>query len=174
MKLHRFYIGSRLNRNIQHFGDERMWVQDEQLRHQWERVLKFHVGEDVGLFDDDREFIYKISDIKPDEISLEKVTETHPKKPDKEILLAWSLLKKDNNDLVLQKATELGAKRLVPIIAERSEKTGFDEKRATRIVIEASEQCGRADIPEIDEPMSTVDCIGKYGHHYIFFAADER
>src|SRR5690606_3786410 len=67
--------------------------------------------------------------------------------------LLWSMLKKDKNDWVLQKCTELGVSHFIPLLAERSEKTGFNLERAEKIVIEAAEQCGRSDIPRIREPM---------------------
>lgn len=150
-----------------------MWMQDAELRHQWERVLRLRAGDKVSLFDDEHEFIYSISHIKPDEIVLEKVTEEIPRNS-KQFLLAWSLIKKDNNDIVLQKATELGVTHFVPLLASRSEKTGFDETRATKIVIEAAEQCGRSDIPIIDDLMRPEECIQKFSEHYELYIADQN
>lgn len=151
-----------------------MWLQDKGLMHQWEKVLRFRVGENVGLFDDTAEFIYSIQEFKSGEIELEKVTEERHKKPNKQLLLAWSMIKKDNNDLVLQKGTELGVTHFVPLLAEHSEKTGFDETRALRIVIEAAEQCGRGDIPIIEEMLSPEECVGRFSNHYKLYIADKE
>ena len=57
----------------------------------------------------------------------------------------------------------------------RSEaKTGFDETRALRIVIEAAEQCGRGDIPIIEEMLSPEECVGRFSDHYTLFVADRE
>jgi 16S rRNA (uracil1498-N3)-methyltransferase len=62
-----------------------------------------------------------------------------------------ALIKKDNFEWVLEKCTELGVSRFVPIMAERSEKKNIDIERAKRIIKEACEQCGRGDLPELLE-----------------------
>lgn len=174
MKLHRFYVGERWEREIQHFGDSRCWVQDKELTHQWQKVLRYRVGDELTLFDGSIEVLYKISEIKNDEIALQKVTEISPKKPTKHVLLAWSLLKKDKNDWVIQKATEIGVTHFAPIESERSEKTGFNKERATKILIEASEQCGRIDIPKIDEPLTLSNVIKTYKQAYNLYICNEE
>jgi 16S rRNA (uracil1498-N3)-methyltransferase len=75
-----------------------------------------------------------------------------------EIALLFALSKGEKVDLVVQKATELGAARIVPFAAERSVVRldgGKGEERARRwrrIAEEAARQCGRADVPEIAAP----------------------
>lgn len=173
MKIHRFYIGERKERAVQNFGDERCWVQDSELLHQWRNVLRFRVGDDLSLFDGFIEILYKIAELKNDEVALHKVTELMPKKTKQHTLLAWSLLKKDKNDWVLQKATELGVTHFVPLVSDRSEKTGFNLDRATKIIIEASEQCGRIDIPKIDDVQSLDLVVRSYKNSYQLYACRE-
>ena len=84
----------------------------------------------------------------------------------------WSLLKKDKNDWVLQKCTELGVHKFVPILANRSEKNDLKLDRARKILIEASEQCGRADIPEIREPISLNEAILEYSEKIDLYVAE--
>jgi 16S rRNA (uracil1498-N3)-methyltransferase len=81
------------------------------------------------------------------------------KVPKNNIYLCFSLLKKDKNDWVLQKATELGVSHFVPLLCDRTEKSGFNPDRAQKIVIEAVEQCGRSDIPRIHEPITPEKLI---------------
>ncbi len=170
MKVHRFYIGNKSPREVQHFGSERMWIQDESLRHQWQNVLRLRVGENVDIFNDESNYLYQITEIKDVEIALKKVTEMD-RKISKGHLLAWSLLKKDNNDLVLQKGTEIGISKFVPIISKRTEKQTFDGDRALRIIIEAAEQCGRSDIPDITEVVSLEEAVSTYKDSYRLFVA---
>lgn len=156
-----------------HFGDQRAWVQSAELRQQWIRVLRLRVGEQVSLFDDQAEYLYRLVEIKDNEVAIEKVTELQRQTAPRPLLLAWALLKRDKNDWVLQKATEIGVTHFVPVIAERSEKTGLDIGRSKRIIIEAVEQCGRADVPRIDEPQSLQEVIGEYRQHYDLMVAHQ-
>jgi 16S rRNA (uracil1498-N3)-methyltransferase len=77
-----------------------------------------------------------------------------------DVVLAQALAKGDKLDLIVQKATELGVQRIVPLAAERSvvrldaERGRARAERWRRIAQEASRQCGRADVPAVDEPAS--------------------
>lgn len=154
MRLHRFFVSPQHNRNGAVELTHDFWLHDPTIIHQWRKVLRFQTGQEVVLFDGKKlERLYKIIELKDDEAHLQLVTDMVRKTPKKEVYLLWSLLKKDKNDWVLQKCTELGVSHFVPLIADRSEKTGFNVERAEKIVIEASEQCGRGDIPTIREPM---------------------
>jgi 16S rRNA (uracil1498-N3)-methyltransferase len=90
------------------------------------------------------------------------------------VYLFWSLLKKDKNEWVLQKCTELGVSHFVPIISDRTEKTGFDEGRALKIVQEAAEQCGRSDIPRIREPLGIDAIIQEYKDKIVLYFAEQH
>ncbi|MEI6553333.1 MAG: RsmE family RNA methyltransferase, partial [bacterium] len=65
------------------------------------------------------------------------------------VTILMSLIKNDNFDLVLQKATELGVSEIIPLITDRTIKKDLNMVRSERILIEASEQCGRSDVPVI-------------------------
>lgn len=163
MKLHRFYVGSVHDKWGPLELDHVMWIHDDRLLNQWLRVLRFRPNDQLVLFNDETERIYKITKIEfPHSVHLELVTELERKIPSKHIYLLWSLLKKDKNDWVLQKGTELGVRNFVPIIAERSEKTGFVIERAHKILVEAAEQSGRADIPDVREPITTATAVAEY------------
>jgi len=159
MKIHRFYIDPATNTELTHD----FWLHNEQLVHQWRNVLRFKAGQQVVLFDGRQiERLYDLVELNDREAHVRLITDYVRKTPSKEIYLFWSLLKKDKNDWVLQKCTELGVSHFVPIIADRSEKTGFNLERATKIVIEAAEQCGRSDIPAIREPMTLETATEDY------------
>src|SRR5665213_2273877 len=67
----------------------------------------------------------------------------------REIWLASAVVKKDTFEWIAEKATELGVSHIVPIMAERSEKKSLNMERLEKIIIEASEQSGRGDVPKI-------------------------
>jgi 16S rRNA (uracil1498-N3)-methyltransferase len=158
MRLHRFYVAPKIAEL-----DHSFWLHDESLRNQWLRVLRYRQNDQVILFDGIKhDRLYKIIQIEPDAIKLALVTDFERKLPGKHVYLFFSLLKKDKNDWVLQKCTELGVSNFVPLLADRSEKTGFNIERAEKIVIEASEQCGRSDIPSIREPLHITTALEEY------------
>jgi 16S rRNA (uracil1498-N3)-methyltransferase len=76
---------------------------------------------------------------------------------DKKITLAFSLLKGDNIELVVQKATELGVDSILPLLTERSIVRNIKKERLEAIAIEASEQSGRIDIPKIEQLIKITD-----------------
>lgn len=170
MRLHRFYMRPDELELTQH-----IWVNDEALKNQWLRVLRYREGDQLILFDGvETERLYKIVIIEPQGgIKLELVTDFERKLPARHIYLFFSLLKKDKNDWVLQKCTELGVRNFVPILAERSEKTGFNLERAEKIVIEAAEQCGRSDIPDVREPINLSTALETYKDSVQLLVCDE-
>jgi len=156
MKIHRFYTPD-LELEAE------LWLNIPELLHQWTKVLRFRAGQQIVLFDGvKRDRLYRITKISSKEAHLEMITDYQRQLPKREIYLFWSLLKKDKNDWVLQKCTELGVSHFIPIIADRSEKTGFNVERAEKIVIEAAEQCGRSDIPLVRDSMHVKNALEQY------------
>lgn len=158
MKIHRFFIAdTRL--------EDRLLIDQPEFIWQWTRVLRFRPGQHLVLFNgqgQDRTF--QVTNITKNSVQLELVADNLPLLPDHDTYLFWSLLKKDKNDWVLQKCTELGVTHFVPLLAERSEKTGFHVERAMKIVIEALEQCGRSDTVEVLEPLRVEQALEAYAH----------
>ena len=169
MRLHRFYVHAdeiELRHNF--------WVHDAALLHQWNKVLRFAPGQEVVLFDGTtHDRLYKIVELSQTEAHLQHVTDLERKTPSKEVYLFWSLLKKDKNDWVLQKCAELGVSHFVPLLANRSEKTGFNLERAQKILIEAAEQCGRSDIPAVREPMNLQTAVADYKGNVTLLACEQ-
>lgn len=169
MRLHRFYIDTG---KIELKHD--FWLHDQDILNQWRRVLRFHDGQQVVLFDGQTEDrLYKIAELTEREAHLKLVTELKRQTPKKELYLFWSLLKKDKNDWVLQKCTELGVSHFVPILADRSEKTGFNIERAKKIIIEAAEQCGRSDIPNVREPVHVQTVLDEFSGRVALYVCEQ-
>ncbi len=134
-------------------------VEGSEVRH-IRRVLRLRAGDEIVIFDGSgKEYHGFIVDeglsfvlIRIDHISSSK-KESHL-----EITLAQSLLKGEKMDTLIQKATELGVKEIIPFFSSRSvplaEKTKSQKRhhRWERIVIGASKQCGRGMVPEIGLP----------------------
>jgi len=166
MRLHRFYVTE-----IELKHD--FWLHDQRLIKQWSRVLRFVAGQEVILFNQTHERLYRISELTDREAHLRHVTDMKRTLPKREIYLFFSLLKRDKNDWVLQKCTELGVSHFVPLLAERSISTGFNIERSEKIVIEAAEQCGRSDIPTVREPMRIATVLQEFSGKMPLFICEQ-
>lgn len=165
MKQHRFFVkDTELGESI--------WVDDKNLLRQWLSVLRYQTGSQLVLFDGEREDrLYELTRIGNGAVQLKLVTELERRIPEHDLYLFFSLLKKDKNDWVLQKCTELGVRHFVPILSSRTEKTGFNLERAAKIVVEAAEQCGRSDVPRVREPIHLETALKEFeGKIDLYFA----
>ncbi len=165
MKLHRFIGDFNLTADS-------LFSEEKELVHQLKSVLKIKKGEKIILCDgkgqeasfsvtpQGRGFIFnRESDILSAWMPLNKIT------------LCLSVLKKENFELVVQKATELGVSRIIPVISVRTVKTGLNMTRITKIAKEAAEQSGRGDIPDI-LPISLFEkCLAIEGNKIILHPA---
>lgn len=171
MRLHRFYIPppTKLVHDL--------WLHDESLLHQWNKVLRMVPGQEIVLFNGlDHDRLYRLEVLSKGDAHLIHVTDLVRSLPQRDVYLFWSLLKRDKNDWVLQKCTELGVKHFIPILADRCERTDLSHNRVERwskIVIEAAEQCGRSDIPSLREPITILTAINEYSHDMEICVADQ-
>jgi 16S rRNA (uracil1498-N3)-methyltransferase len=102
--------------------------------------------------------------------------------PDREapvaVHLAMAIIQLEKFELVLQKATELGARSIIPMITERvevrAERYRGKHDRWRKIVFEAVKQSGRTRIPEVEEPAPFDDIIRRDGHKIVFDADAEE
>ena len=145
MRLHRFYVKNTI------FHDT-FDVSDRELVHQWKSVFRYNVGSQVILFDGSGiDYLCMITSLRNLGATVSVIKKNKIENNRKNIWLCVALIKKDNFELVVQKATELGVNHIVPIICEHSEKRKINMDRMQKIAIESSEQSGRSDIPEIHD-----------------------
>src|SRR5712671_4753027 len=135
----------------------------EETRHARD-VLRLQSGDEIFVFDGvGGEFQCSVQTLSRTEAELSVIAEVEPARPESPLALtlAIALLKGEKFDLVIQKATELGVKRIVPLDTERADvrlRDGDSAKRRLtrwqRIALEAAKQTGRAHVPEIDAPVA--------------------
>jgi len=153
----RFFVppGSLGARNITLSGD---------LAHRLARVLRLRRGDTVVLTEGgEREFEVELTDVSAKSVTgVVTGDRASPPEPAVEVVLYQSLIRPNRFDFALEKGTELGVARFVPVINARSQ---FDEasagraERWQRLVIEAAEQCGRGRLPVIDAPLPYAEAI---------------
>lgn len=153
MRLHRFYVSQPLGEDVV--------IKDVSVIKQWSKVFRYKEGDFVILFNGNGyDYQYSIQSITSSQSTLQYIEKSPSYIPKKKVTLYLSLIKKDNFELVVQKATELGVSTIVPIVSERSEKKNLNMERLHKVAIESSEQCFRGDVPTIS-PISTLsDALG--------------
>jgi 16S rRNA (uracil1498-N3)-methyltransferase len=154
MRLHRFYIENQDYETLK-TGDI-FSMKEESLVRQITLILRAQIGDSLNLFTDVYEFECVIVSISKKELALQKKKEVKRLLQKREIILVQSLVKKDKFEWIAQKATELGVTDIIPVISERSEKRGLDEKRLRKILIEATEQSGWGKVPTL-HPIETLE-----------------
>ncbi len=150
----------------------------ERISRQLARVLRLRPGDSIVLFDGRGvDFIAKLQYVQP-ERALAVIQCSQPSRalPAPPITLLQALLRHDHFDLVIEKATELGVVRIVPLRTQRVVvhlddcSTLHRLARWQRIASEASEQCGRGVLPDITAPYSLRDALGLVAaHHLVVF-----
>lgn len=133
---------------------------DGALAHHLRNVLRVRPGEPLVLVDEHRRSHRAIvTTLNRGALTARiETTEPAPPPPRPRVLLAQALLKGKKMDWVIQKATELGASAIYPVITDRTIARPDDERGAhrherwRRIALEAAQQSGRLDLPEISEP----------------------
>lgn len=137
-------------------------------------VLRLGVGAELLAFDGlSGEWLARISEAakKRMVLSVERKTREAESIPD--VWLAFAPVKRAQTDWLVEKATELGAARLVPVMTHRTVAERVRLDRLESIAIEAAEQCGRTRVPEIVEPMKLARFIEELDPARILYFADE-
>ncbi len=146
-------------------------LSEEESRHLRD-VLRLRAGEEAQVFDGEGcEFSCVVLDAggRKGAARLEVRERVEPPSPESplELTLAVALLKGEKFDLVVQKATELGAARVVPVETKRADVRLRDERdtlkrveRWRRLALEAAKQSGRARVPAVEEPASFAALVG--------------
>src|SRR3989344_9419614 len=155
MKLHRFIADLDFDENL-------IVISDLELLNQWRNVLRLGAGDEVILSDGKLgEARVKILKLEKDLSEVEILEKwENEAEPTVELTLYLSLLKKGNFEWAAEKVTEIGVKRIVPVITERTVKLNLNKKRLEKIVKEAAEQSGRGIIPKIGDTMDFKEALG--------------
>lgn len=137
---------------------DKIVLEDSDIHH-IKNVMRMKIGDSIEVVYDNKLHICKINNIEPMDLSITEVMEDE-NKLNLDITIAVALVKEQKMDLILQKLTELGVNRIIPVSMERSivklDDAKFNKKRIRweAICKEASEQSKRTNIPVIEDVMS--------------------
>jgi 16S rRNA (uracil1498-N3)-methyltransferase len=143
--------------------------------HYLARVMRAAPGDIVILCDDvTGEWAARVSDVGKRDVVLEVAELLRAREAVPDLWLCPSLLKKDRFDLVLEKATELGAARIQPLVTRRCVADKLNLERARAITTEAAEQCARTALPQLAEPVKLDALLADWPETRALFFADEN
>ena len=133
-------------------------------------VMRAKRGANVNFFNKNGEWLSEIVFLEKDRVEVKFLSKIKENTNTLNIELAICLVKKNAMEIILQKATELGIKKIIPIISERTEVKEINFERANKIVIEATEQSNQLEPPEISEILKLKDFLNINTNNKIFFA----
>lgn len=145
-----------------------------QQAHYLGRVMRIAEGDAVVLCDDlTGEWAARVCSSGKRDVLLEVTERLRPREEVPDFILCAALLKKDRFDLVLEKATELGVRRIQPVLTRRCVADKLNPDRARAIIMEAAEQCARTALPELSEPVKLDKLLRGWEAQRALFFADE-
>jgi 16S rRNA (uracil1498-N3)-methyltransferase len=146
----------------------------EAQSHYLVNVMRVGVGDTLRAFDGaSGEFEAVVETLSRKAVSLRIGAQTRAMEAPPDCWLCFALLKRQKTDLVVEKATELGVARILPVITARTQADHVNLERLRAIAIEAAEQCERVSVPEIAAPVSLATLMAGWPARRLF-VADER
>ncbi len=119
--------------------------------HYLTKVMRKNVGESFSLFNQSGEWEARVNNINKGIVDFVIIKKLRSVNKEKEIWLAFAPIKLNYLNLMIQKATEIGITRFIPILTERTVVRKLNEMRINKIIVEASEQCNRLKVPSLDK-----------------------
>jgi len=127
---------------------------DKSQSHYATKVMRIKIGETFSLFNSNGEWEAKILTLSKSIVEFNITKQLRQKESTKEIWLAFSPIKSNYFNFMIQKATELGVTKFIPIIFDRTIVRKINKERLEKVIIEAAEQSNRINVPSIKEPQS--------------------
>ena len=147
---------------------------NENQTHYLKNVVKYALNDTLNCFDNKNgEFLCQISTINKKNIVLTVIKKTKDFTRSPDIWLLFAPLKKDKTDFVIEKATELGCRAILPVITKHTITANIKTERYIAQSIEAAEQCRRTDLPQVLPPASLEDTLKNWEKDRILYFMDE-
>ena len=135
---------------------------DKKQSHYVSKVMRLRENDEFNVFNESGEWIAQIKKINKTGIEFRIVKQLRSKESREDIWLAFSPIKSNYFNFMIQKATELGVTKFIPVIFERSIVRKINNDRVRKIIIEATEQSNRICTPEIESPIMLQNFLSTY------------
>jgi len=130
--------------------------------HYLKDVMRLKKGDKLSIFNTLGEWNAVIETYEKKGVKIKIIGKTRDKSNEKNIWLAFSPIKQNSLNFVIQKGTELGVQRFIPILSERTVVREINIERIKKIIIEASEQSNRISVPEINKPELIKNFLARF------------
>ena len=127
---------------------------DKSQSHYINKVMRVKENEVFSLFNSSGEWEAKILSISRGIVQFNIIQQLRQKETTKDLWLAFSPIKSNYFNFMIQKATELGVTKFLPIVFDRTIVRKINKERLEKVIIEAIEQSNRINVPSIEEPKS--------------------
>ena len=141
---------------------------DKSQSHYISKVMRIKENEIFSLFNSSGEWEAKILNITKSIVEFEITNQIRQKENQKELWLAFSPIKSNYFNFMIQKATELGITKFIPIIFERTVVRKLNKERLEKVIIEATEQSNRINIPTLEDATNLEDFLKSSEMNLIF------
>jgi len=135
---------------------------DKSQSHYISKVMRIKEGDNISLFNETGEWIVKIKEVKKGIINFVVIKKLRNVENDTEMWLAFTPIKFNYLNFMIQKATELGVTRFIPILTDRTVVREINKDRIKKIIIEASEQSNRIKLPKLEKLINFKDFLKIY------------
>ena len=135
-------------------------------------VMRLKKGSNINFFNKEGEWLSEIISIERDKVEVKFLNKVKEPSKISNIELAICLVKKTPMEIILQKATELGVRKITPIISDRTEVKDLNFERANKIIIEATEQSNQLNTPDLSQVIKLKDFINNISKDKKLFFAD--
>jgi 16S rRNA (uracil1498-N3)-methyltransferase len=138
-------------------------------------VLRLREGSELLVFDGSSgEWLARVTDAAKKRMHLAVASRTRDTESIPDVWLAFAPVKRAQTDWLVEKATELGVGRLIPVFTQRTVVDRVKVERLETIAIEAAEQCGRTRLPDISEPLPLPHLLKHREPSRMLYFADEQ
>ena len=141
---------------------------DKPQSHYLIKVMRIKKNDFFSLFNSYGEWEAKVLGILKGIVQFKIIKQIRSKESSKEIWLAFSPIKSNYQNFMIQKATELGVTKFIPIIFNRTIVRKINKERLEKIVIEASEQSNRLNVPELEKAQNLKNFLNSNSMDLIF------
>ena len=141
---------------------------DKSQSHYLTKVMRVKENEVFSLFNKNGEWEAKILGISKSIVEFKIIKQLRQKENTKELWLAFSPIKSNYQNFMIQKATELGVSKFLPIIFDRTVVRKINKERLEKIAIEASEQSNRLNVPLVEKAQNLDNFMNSNSMDLIF------
>jgi len=136
-------------------------LKKEQI-HYLKDVMRLKVGDTFSVFNNQGEWKASLENYEKQGAKIKILEKSRDKKNEQDIWLAFTPIKQNPLNFIIQKGTELGVQKFIPILSERTAVKDINIERIKKIIIESAEQSNRISVPEITKLETLKNFISNF------------